>query len=76
MPKRIVLSVIGLLFATGAMSQHVDDILNRLREKYQQVERIEYTTVYELFKGHKSPEIVSEICRKIFVGTVIQIQLF
>lgn len=59
MPKRIVLSVIGLLFATGAMSQHVDDILNRLREKYQQVERIEYTTVYELFKGHKSPEIVS-----------------
>lgn len=36
-----------------------DEVVSKLRDKYSNASRIEYRTVYELFKTHASSEIVS-----------------
>lgn len=48
-----------LLFSGNCFSMTAEEVLSRLKNNYSNVSRIEYKTVYELFKTHSSSEIVS-----------------
>ena len=46
-----------LLLASNAFGGEVEDILKKMRAEFSEAKRIEYTSTYELFKGHKSAEV-------------------
>lgn len=59
--KRINCFFIVLLVSLPGhcFSLTAEEVLSKLRDKYSNVSRIEYKTIYELFKTHTSSEIVS-----------------
>lgn len=57
--REYVLVLITLVFSGLSYAMTVDEVLTKLRSTYSSVSRIEYKTVYELFKTHQTSEIVT-----------------
>lgn len=57
--KKYLFILTVVLLSSHCFSMTADEILNKLRSKYSTASKIEYKTVYELFKNHQSSEIVT-----------------
>src|SRR5690606_611772 len=52
-----LLYILIIFTANCSLGQDVNEILKKLKVKYSLVDRIEYETRYELFRGHKTNEV-------------------
>ena len=57
--RYFLLSIVFLGLSNWSAGQDVNEVLKKLKAKYSAVERIEYETRYELFRGHKTNEVHS-----------------
>ncbi len=55
--RYIVLFAIVFLTHSVLFAQDVDVVLKKIKEKYASLEKVEYTTHYQLFKGHNGTQV-------------------
>lgn len=58
-----------LLFYSFSFGQKVETVLGKMKEKYRELNTISYSTVYELYKGHKSNEVEDAYSGVVFKNT-------